>query len=137
MNTALSMVKIRLKKLSHRDYTTGFALGKPQSDGTNYAASDYIRTHELVGVVKEVLPSLGEGNLNGERLVKLQVRNKLVPGVQIEFINNRGLNSFQTRLEEIVDGNGTVICAAHPGQEILIRTSLPVNVNDLVRKCTS
>lgn len=123
-----------LRKVSHRDYTTGFCFGSVSRESFNYATSDYIRTHELVGVVKEVLPSIGEGSsFNSARLVKLQVRNKITRGDEVEFID-KNLNSYHTRLEEMMNEKGEMLSFAQPGQEIVIKTNLRVGVNDLLRR---
>ena len=121
-----------LRKLSHRNYTTGFYLGSPSSESFNYTTSEYIKTHELLGVVKEILPLPGESSFS-ERLIKLQVRNKITRGEQVEFIN-KNLNSYHTRLDEITNGEGETLQVAQPGQEIMIKTDLPIGVNDLLRK---
>lgn len=123
-----------LKKVSHRDYTTGFCLGPPSLESFNYATSEYIRTHELVGVVKEVLPSTREGSSSDSTsFIKIQVRNKIIKGEQVEFID-KDLNSYHIRLEKIMDKKGEILQLAQPGQEIVIKTTLPVGVNDLLRR---
>jgi len=123
-----------LKKVSHRDYTTGFYLGHPSRESFNYTSSEYVRTHELVGVVKEVLPSAGERfSSDSARLIKLQVRNKIIQGERVEFID-KNMNSYYTRLEEMMNEKGKMLQLAQPGQEIMIKTSLPVGVNDLLRR---
>jgi len=123
-----------LKKLSHRDYTTGFYLGSPSSESFNYTTSEYIRTYEFVGVVREILPLPGErSSSNAEKLVKIQVRNKVIQGEQVEFIN-KNLNSYHARLDEIMNEAGEVVQVAQPGQEIVIRTNLPIGANDILRR---
>jgi putative protease len=119
-----------LKKVSHRGYTTGFALGVPSGEGYNYTTSDYVRTHDLLGVVTEVLSSVDEGS---PFRVKVNVRNRIMPGQQVEVIT-KDLQSFQTKLDELVNEKGECLQAAHPGHEIVIKTNLPVGVNDLIRK---
>jgi putative protease len=119
-----------LKKLSHRDYTTGFALGVPSSDSYTYTTSEYIRTHDLLGVITEIIPSDNQGS---SPRVKLHVRNKVVSGEQVEIIT-RDLQSFHTVVGEMVSEKGEFLEAAHPGQEVVIKTDVPVSVNDLVRK---
>jgi len=112
-----------LKKVSHRDYTTGFCLGPPSGESFNYATSEYIRTHELIGVVKEVLPSLGKSySSDSEKFVKLQVRNKIIRGEEVEFID-KNLNNYHTRLEEMMNEQREILPLAQPGQ-----------VNDLLRR---
>ncbi|MDX1778328.1 MAG: U32 family peptidase C-terminal domain-containing protein, partial [Thermodesulfobacteriota bacterium] len=119
-----------LKKLSHRGYTTGFALGVPSPESYNYTTSDYVRTHDLLGVVTDVVPPGEEG---APSQVKVDVRNKIISGQQVEIIT-ADLQSFQMKLDQLVNEKGECLQAAHPGQEILIKTSLPVRVNDLIRK---
>jgi putative protease len=119
-----------LKKLSHRGYTTGFSLGVPSPESYNYTTSDYVRTHDLLGVVTDVLPS---GEKGSPSQVKVDVRNKIIPGQQVEILTT-DLQSFQTQLDQLVNERGECLQAAHPGQEIVIKTGLPVRVNDLIRK---
>ncbi len=40
-----------LEKVSHRPYTTGFALGKPDENSQVYTTSSYEQTHDFVGIV--------------------------------------------------------------------------------------
>jgi putative protease len=123
-----------LKKLSHRDYTTGFALDAPSGESYNYATSEYIRTHTLVGVVREISPFRNENSSpDAGKQVKIQVRNKIVSGDEIEFITKE-LKSYHMKLGEFTNGKGEILRVAQPGQEILLRTDLPVNANDLIRK---
>ncbi len=123
-----------LKKISHRDYTIGFFLGTPSEESFRYDTSNYVRTHELVGVVKEVLPQTGEdASTDSARLVKLQVRNKIIQGDKVEFID-KDLNSYHTTVEKMMNEKGEVLPLAQPGQEIVIRTNSQVGVNDLLRK---
>lgn len=42
-----------LEKVSHRPYTTGFALGKPDATTQVYTTSSYLQTHEFVGLVRD------------------------------------------------------------------------------------
>jgi putative protease len=122
-----------LKKISHRDYTTGFYLHPPSPESCTYQSSDYIRTHELVGVVKESVEKAGTNSHPALRVVKLQVRNRLAQGEEVEVIN-RYLNSYRIRVEEMVGEQGERVEVAHPGEQIVIETDLPIGVNDLVRR---
>jgi putative protease len=123
-----------LKKISHRDYTIGFFLGTPSEESFRYDTSNYVRTHELVGVVQEVLPQTGkDASTDSARLVKLQVRNKITQGDKVEFID-KDLNSYHTTVEKMMNEKGEVLPLAQPGQEIVIRTNSRVGVNDLLRK---
>ncbi|MCK5422289.1 MAG: U32 family peptidase C-terminal domain-containing protein, partial [Deltaproteobacteria bacterium] len=67
------------------------------------------------------------------KLIKIQVRNKVIQGEQVEFIN-KNLNSYHTRLDEITNEAGEMVQVAQPGQEIVIRTNLPIGANDILRR---
>ena len=123
-----------LKKISHRDYTTGFYLGSPSIESFNYATSEYIRTHDLVGVVKDILPLPSDkSSSNSEKFIKIQVRNKIIRGEQVEFIN-KNLNSYCAKLDDMTNEVGEMVQVAQPGQEIMIRTNLPIGANDILRR---
>jgi len=124
-----------LKKLSHRDYTTGFLLGPPSAEGYNYATSDYVRTHTLVGVVRAVLPFAGKAPpLAGTaKRIKIEVRNKIVSGDEIEWVT-RELKSYPMKVGEFTNDEGALLRVAQPGQDIFLTTDLPLGVNDLLRK---
>jgi U32 family peptidase len=118
-----------LRRLSHRDYTTGFALGMPAAGDYTYSTSDYLGTHELVAVVTHDPPP---GNAAG-RWVRLDVRNRITRGELIEFVD-RELRCHTGRLAEMTDERGNPLDEAHPGRQVLVRTDLPVGKNDLLRR---
>lgn len=123
-----------LKRLSHRDYTTGFALGAPSAGAYSNETSDYVRTHELVGVVTAVHPpgTSGAGPDPG-RWIGLQVRNRIARGEWIEFVD-REFTCHGSRLADMTDDQGGGLHEAHPGQHILVKTDLPVCIHDLLRR---
>jgi putative protease len=123
-----------LQRISHRDYTTGFALGAPSAMDYTYASSDYLSTHDLVGVVTAVDPHGAAGfGPDAGRWIRLQVRNRIACGEWLEFID-RGFTCHSSRLEEMTDDQGRVLSEAHPGQHILIKTDLPAGTHDLLRR---
>jgi putative protease len=123
-----------LRRLSHRDYTTGFALGMPSGKDYAYATADYVRTHELVAVVTDAPPHDASGDpLSFGRWIKLEVRNRIARGELIEFVD-RGLQCHTGRLVEMTDEQGDALEHAHPGRHVLVRTDLPVGTNDLLRR---
>jgi len=123
-----------LRRLSHRDYTTGFALGTPAGSDYNYATADYVRTHELVAVVTDVERRGGaDAAPAGGGWIKLEVRNRIARGERIEFVD-RTLQCHAGRLAEMTDVQGNPLDEAHPGRHVLIRTRLPVDKGDLVRR---
>ena len=123
-----------LKRLSHRDYTTGFALGTPSGRDYTYPTSDCVRTHELVAVVTDSAPCGDSGDpSDAGRWIMIEVRNRIVCGEWIEFVD-RELKCHTGRLEEMTDEQGRALDEAHPGRRIRVRTELPVGTNDLLRR---
>ena len=93
-----------LEKVSHRPYTTGFALGKPDESTQAYASSAYIQTHDFTGLVKD----WHNGRLTVEQ------RNHMKAGETLEvFCHDGSLGSL--KLEDMQDAEGTPITVApHP-----------------------
>lgn len=79
-----------LSKLSHRGYTTGFLFGEPRDVGQEYQSA-YIRSHEFVGIIEEMMP----GN---EAVIK--VRNRILAGDELECIGP-GMRSFRFSVDQI------------------------------------
>jgi putative protease len=123
-----------LRRLSHRDYTTGFALGMPAAGDYSYPTSDYVRTHELVAVVTHDPSPGNSGDPSAAgHWVRLDVRNRVTRGELIEFVD-RELHCHTGRLAEMTDERGDTLDEAHPGRQVLVRTDLPVGKNDLLRR---
>ena len=90
-----------LTKVSHREYTTGFFFGKPDSNQQIYGSSSYKREYDLVGVVDKFNPD--------EKLLEVTQRNKffvddeielLIPGeefktIKIEKMFNENMESIE------------------------------------------
>ncbi|AAR35929.1 U32 family peptidase [Geobacter sulfurreducens] len=101
-----------LSKVSHRGYTTGFLLGRPEAADLEYD-SRYLRSHDFLAVVDEILP-------DGTAI--LAVRNRIRPGWTMELMGP-GMRSDTFRLDTFTDENGAPLTEAHPNQRI--RTILP------------
>ena len=93
-----------LEKVSHRPYTTGFALGKPDATAQVYTTSSYLQTHEFVGLVRD----WDNGRLTVEQ------RNHMKEGETLEVFCPDG--SLRTLvLQEMRNQDGEPIVAAqHP-----------------------
>ena len=91
-------------KVSHRPYTTGFALGKPDASAQVYTTSSYLQTHEFVGLVRD----WDNGRLTVEQ------RNHMKAGETLEVFCPDG--SLRTLvLKEMRNQEGEPIVAAqHP-----------------------
>lgn len=115
-----------LKKISHRDYTTGFLFGKPEAKDHNYNSSDYLRAYDFVGVV------LDYNEQKGWAIV--EQRNHFKVGDEIEFMGPE-TEVFHQKLEEIINQEGVRQDAApHPRQIIQIPVNHPVKPWDIMRR---
>lgn len=115
-----------LRKVSHRDYTTGFYLGQPGPEAQRYETSSYIRNYNFVGIVRKYRPDTQEA--------EIEVRNKIVRGDELEIIGPR-VEPFAFKVNNIKNEEGENITEApHPHQRILITVPKEVGPNFLVRK---
>lgn len=90
-----------LSMVSHREYYTGFYFGRGNSQV--YGSSSYVRTHELVGIVKE---DLGQGRyLIGQK-------NRLFPGDKIKIMRPSD-DIIETVITEFMDEDGNIIDVAN------------------------
>jgi putative protease len=116
-----------LSKLSHRGYTTGFLFGEPRNVGQEYN-SDYIRSHEFVGLVEELRP---------DGMAVIGVRNRIQSGDELEFIGP-GMAAASVRIERLMvldaEGNPVDSDTAHPNQRILMGPDFTVAPYDLIRR---
>lgn len=96
-----------LEKVSHRPYTTGFALGKPAAVAQEYSSSAYLQTHDFVGLIR----GWEEGR------VVIEQRNHVKEGESLEvLLPNGSLRSLI--LEDMRDEEGRSISAAPHAQQL-------------------
>lgn len=101
-----------VSKSSHRDFSTGFYFGKP--DKQIYENSSYIRTHDIVGIVKEYDPIT--------KIAVIEQRNKVLKNNEVEVLTYDGDN-FNIKLNEICDMDGNFIDSTpHPQMLYKIKT---------------
>ena len=93
-----------LEKVSHRPYTTGFALGKPDASAQVYTTSSYLQTHEFVGLVRD----WDNGRLTVEQ------RNHMKEGETLEvFCPDGSLRTLVLKEMRNQDGE-PIVAAQHP-----------------------
>lgn len=116
-----------LKKVSHREFTTGFYFNKPTNQDQNYQTSAYTRDYSFVGLVK------GYDEATGMALV--EQRNKMSIGEEIEVFGP-GTDFFKMTLTEMYDAEeGTPVeSAPHPQQMLKIKMPQKVSENFMLRK---
>ncbi len=114
-----------LESVSHREYTTGFLLDKPDADSHLYGTSAYVRNYDFVGVVLDYDADAD--------LAFVEQRNKLVVGDEVEIIGPDYRSSF-FRIQEMYDEKMMPIeSAPHPKQKIYIKTPNRVYLRDILR----
>ena len=65
-----------VRKVSHREFTTGFYFHKPTNKDQNYRTSAYTREYSFVGVVRDYDEKTG--------FAEVEQRNKMSLGEEIE-----------------------------------------------------
>ncbi len=111
-----------MKKVSHREFTTGFYFNNPTNKDQNYRTRDYTFT----GLVKDYNAKTG--------FATVEQRNKMVLGDEIEVFGP-GEDFFVQELEEMYDEEGCPISSApHPQQILKIKMKQPVKENFMLRK---
>lgn len=115
-----------LKKVSHRDYTTGFYFNKPGGTEQRYGGSSYIREYDMVGVVEDYDSNTG--------IAKLIQKNRFFKGDEVEFLCTDG-TFFTQEIEYLTDENGEPMDVAnHPQSVVYVKTLNPVTKDSFMRK---
>lgn len=115
-----------LKKVSHREFTTGFYFDKPTNKDQNYQTSAYTRDYTFVGIVKEYNPET--------QMAIVEQRNKMSIGEEIEIFGP-DKDFFVQKLEVMLNEEGNPVDSApHPQQILHIKMNHPVKENFMLRK---
>ncbi len=115
-----------LRKVSHREFTTGFYFNKPTGKDQNYLTSAYTRDYSFVGLVRSYDESTG--------YAIVEQRNKMSIGEEIEIFGP-GTDFFTQKLTEMYDEEGNPVDSApHPQQILKIKMEKPVGENFMLRK---
>lgn len=118
--------KEEIAKVSHRDYTTGFYFGKPNTEAHTYGSSSYLRSYDFVGVIIDYDAEKG--------LYLVEQRNKIFLGDNLEAAGPKG--EPQTFiLEEMRDmGGNPVESAPHPQQKLYMKIPFEVDSWSMLRR---
>ena len=115
-----------LKKVSHREFTTGFYFDKPTNKDQNYQTSSYTREYSFLGVVKAYDEKTG--------VATIEQRNKMSVGEEIEVFGPY-MDFFTQKIDGIKNEQGDSIQSApHPQQIIKIKMAKPVKKGFMLRK---
>ena len=116
-----------LKKVSHREFTTGFYFDKPTNKDQNYQTSAYTRDYSFVGLVKSYDEATG--------YAIVEQRNKMSIGEEIEVFGPY-TDFYKQTLTEMYDyeTGEPVESAPHPQQVLKIKMDKPVKPDFMLRK---
>jgi len=113
-----------LEKASHRRYSTGFYLGRKD---TEYLEDSMpVQTHEFVATV------VGKDD-DG---VVLEMRNRFVEGEELEILSpNKTIFNKKVRMQNMTDEIGEPITDVKGVQQrVHFKTDLPLEVGDILRR---
>lgn len=118
--------KHELEKASHRDFTYGFYLGNPYKDGQLYTSSSYIRSYDVVGIVREYDKST--------QIAVVEQRNKFCEGDKLEVFGPVGKH-FDVVAKDMRNKKGDKIDSApHPQELISMKIEKEVAPYYIIRK---
>lgn len=116
-----------LKKVSHREFTTGFYFHQPTNLDQNYQTSAYTREYSFVGLVKDYDPETG--------FALVEQRNKMTVGEEIEIFGP-DMDYYAQKVGEMYDAEtGEPLASApHPQQMLRMKMDRSVKANYMIRK---
>lgn len=113
-------------KVSHREYTSGFLLGKPDASGQHYNNKIYRRRYAFTGLVR--------GYDQQKGLVLVEQRNRFAVGDEVEILRPRE-EPLQYKVKAIYDQDGQSLAAApHPQQLVWLPLEKKLDQYAILRK---
>ncbi len=115
-----------IKKVSHRDFTTGFFFKKPDENDQLYTSSSYIRNYDFVGIVLDYDVDT--------QVATIEQRNRIFSGDKLEvFGPEYGFKEFT--MCEMINSDNEVVNVVPKAKEIFkTKMEFPVKKYDLIRK---
>ena len=110
--------KEEVEKSSHRDFSYGFFFGNPHKDGQLYTSSSYIRTYDVVGLIKSY-------DKNTKTAI-VEQRNKFSEGDLLECFGPKGRH-FEVIAKNMQDEKGNKIESA-PHAQMVIKMEIDQDV---------
>jgi putative protease len=115
-----------ISKASHREYTTGFYLGKPTGGDQVYDSGSYVREYDFTGVVTAYDAATG--------IATVEQRNRMFAGEELEVVPPRG-PFFSQRIAWMRNAEGVEIEAApHPQMTVYMPVDRPVAPYSMLRR---
>ena len=98
-----------IKKVSHRDFTTGFFYGKANENSQVYEDNSYIRGYDFVGIVLDYDED--------SKIATIEQRNRVFVGDEIEIFGP-GIKHFDYKIEKMLDDKDREIEVANKAKQI-------------------
>lgn len=98
-----------IKKVSHRDFTTGFFYGKANEDSQVYEDNSYIRGYDFVGIVREYDED--------SKIATVEQRNRVFVGDEVEIFGP-GVKHFDYKIEKMLNDKDEEIEVANHAQQL-------------------
>lgn len=115
-----------LEKISHRPYTEGFSVGKPNETAQNYGKSSNTQSHDFIGLVV--------GYNTEEGYIDLEQRNNFKVGDTVEFCQPKG-PLVQLVINKMTDEEGNEITVApHAQMKVRIYMDTPLESFSMMRR---
>lgn len=115
-----------LEKISHRPYTEGFSVEKPDETAQNYGQSSNTQTHDFIGLV--------EGYNAEEGYAYLEQRNNFKVGDEVEFCQPHG-ELVHHVITKMTDEEGNEITVApHPQMKVRLYIDTPLEEYAMMRR---
>lgn len=115
-----------LEKTSHRPYTEGFSVEKPDETAQNYGQSSNTQTHDFIGLV--------EGYNVEEGYAYLEQRNNFKVGDEVEFCQPHG-ELVHHVITKMTDEEGNEITVApHPQMKVRLYIDTPLEEYAMMRR---
>lgn len=110
--------KEEVEKSSHRDFSYGFFFGNPHKDGQLYTSSSYIRTYDVVGVIRSYDKET--------KMAVIEQRNKFQEGDLLECFGPKERH-FEIVAKNMQDEDGNKIESA-PHAQMIVKMEIDQNV---------
>ena len=115
-----------IKKVSHRDFTTGFYYGEAKGPEGISDSVTYIKDYDFVGVVLDYDPDT--------KRATIEQRNRLFCGDEVEVFGP-GKDFFTWTIEDMIDEDGAPLEVANKARQVFTATvPQPVEAKDMIRK---
>lgn len=115
-----------MSKASHREYTTGFYLGKPTGKEQIYESGSYIREYDFVGLVLSYDAAAG--------IATIEQRNRFAVGEELEVVSPKGPYHVQ-KVRSMKNADGEEIeVAPHPQMTVFMPVDIPVEPYTMLRR---